>query len=142
MIFESEIEQLERYLEQRKDLAFAFLFGSEARGTARKHSDIDLAVYFIPPQRAPVEFEDEVYYPGEQEIWDALEALLHREVELLVLNRAPAPVAAGALRGRPLVIRDWGLFLPFMEVVTGQAEDFMNLVIEDFNERTSLEKRN
>ena len=141
VITDSEIETIKHYLERRTDVAFAFLFGSQARGTAHKLSDIDLAVYFTPPQRAPIQFEEEAIYPREQDLWDALEGILRREIELLVLNRAPATVAGSALRGRQLAINDWGLYLSFMEVVTEQAEDFMNFIIEDFDERYSTEKR-
>jgi hypothetical protein len=53
---------------------------------------------------------------------------------LLVLNRVPATVAASAIRGIPIVIKDWGLYLKFMEVVTEEAEDFMDFVIKDYME--------
>jgi len=43
MIAVHDIEALKRYFESRKDVAFAFLFGSQARGTATKLSDIDIA---------------------------------------------------------------------------------------------------
>ena len=36
MIAVHDIEALKRYFENRKDVAFAFLFGSQARGTATK----------------------------------------------------------------------------------------------------------
>ena len=48
MIAVHDIEALKRYFENRKDVTFAFLFGSHARGTATKLSDIDIAVYFYP----------------------------------------------------------------------------------------------
>ncbi|GFP35852.1 hypothetical protein HKBW3S43_01639, partial [Candidatus Hakubella thermalkaliphila] len=42
------LDVLKDYLEDRKDVAFAFLFGSAARGKLRKEGDIDIAVYFWP----------------------------------------------------------------------------------------------
>ncbi|MBI3600541.1 MAG: nucleotidyltransferase domain-containing protein [Nitrospinae bacterium] len=48
MITSSNIEALKHYFETRKDIAFAFLFGSQARGTATKLSDVDIAIYFYP----------------------------------------------------------------------------------------------
>jgi predicted nucleotidyltransferase len=135
------IEKLKEYFSQRKDIAFAFLYGSQAKGSANKLSDVDIAVYFYPLERHPTEFEKEVFYDGENEIWGDLQKLLRKEVELLVLNRVSANVAASAIRGVPLVIKDWGLYLDFMEVITDVAEDFTELIISDYKERTKFEKR-
>ncbi|HHT9124212.1 MAG TPA: type VII toxin-antitoxin system MntA family adenylyltransferase antitoxin [Candidatus Brocadiia bacterium] len=134
-------DALRRYFENRKDIAFAFLFGSQARGKATKLSDIDIAVYFYPQKRCPVEYEEEIFYAGEDEIWAELEQLLNKEVELLVLNRISASIAASAIRGIPLAINDWGLYLDFMEVVTREAEDFRELLFKDFLERMELARR-
>jgi uncharacterized protein len=135
------IEKLKEYFSQRKDVAFAFLFGSQAKGRANKLSDVDIAVYFYPLERHPIEFEKEVFYDGENEIWGDLQRLLKKEVELLVLNRVSASVAASAIRGVPLAIKDWGLYLDFMEVITDVAEDFAGLIISDYKEREKFEKR-
>lgn len=139
MVSENNITLLKDYLD-RQDIAFAFLFGSQARGTATAESDVDIAVYFYPEERHPVEYEGEVYYPAEHELWAELEQTLNREIELLVLNRAPATIAASAIRGLPLAINDWGLYLDFMETVTSEAEDFMDFVINDFMERAAVGK--
>lgn len=134
MFADFDIEALKVYFENRKDVAFAFLFGSQARRSATKLSDIDIALYFYPERSRPVEFEEEIYYKGEDEIWTEMERAFKREVELLVLNRVPATVAASAIRGIPIAIKDWGLYLKFMEVVTEEAEDFMDFVIKDYME--------
>ncbi|MDP3048342.1 MAG: nucleotidyltransferase domain-containing protein [Thermodesulfovibrionales bacterium] len=141
MISDSDIDALKHYFKNRKDVAFAFLFGSHARGTATKLSDIDIAVYFYPEKRHPIEYEEEVFYNGEDEIWTDLGRLLKKEVEVLVLNRVSASVAASAIRGIPLAINDWGLYLDFMEVITHEAEDFMEMALADFMERRKFEKR-
>lgn len=135
------IERLKEYFSKRQDVAFAFLFGSQARGVATKLSDVDIAVYFYPKRRYPLEYEKDVFYPSEDEIHTDLERLLKREVELLILNRVSSTITASAIRGIPLVISDWGLYLDFMLVVTRVAEDFMDLVINDYKEKTSIEKR-
>ena len=57
-----DIKALKNYFENRKGIAFAFLFGSYARGTATKLSDVDIAVYFYPEERHPIEYEEEVFY--------------------------------------------------------------------------------
>ena len=135
------VDALKQYFESRREVAFAFLFGSEAKGTATSLSDVDIAVYFYPAKRYPIEYEEEVFYDSENAIWGGLEKLLKREVELLVLNRVSATVAASAIRGIPLAINDWGLYLDFMEVVTGVAEDYREMVFRDFLERMKFERR-
>lgn len=135
MLADNKIKNLKEYFSNRKEVAFAFLYGSQAKGTATKLSDVDIAVYFYPSQRHPVEFEEEVYYDGENEIWGDMERLLKKEVELLVLNRVPSTVASSAIRGIPLAINDYGLYLDFMLVVTDVAEDFMDFVIRNYMER-------
>jgi predicted nucleotidyltransferase len=135
------IEKLKEYFCQRGDIAFAFLYGSQAKGHANRLSDVDIAVYFYPLERHPTEFEQEVFYDGENEIWGDLQKLLRKEVELLVLNRVSGNVAASAIRGVPLMIRDWGLYLDFMEVITDVAEDFTEFIISDYKEREKFEKR-
>lgn len=132
---------LKRYFQSRKDIAFAFLFGSQAKGNATKLSDVDIAVYFYPKRRHPVEYEEEIFYDDEDKIWAGLERLLNKEVELLILNRVSASIAASAIRGIPLAINDWGLYLDFMEIVTREAEDFRELLFKDFLERMKLAGR-
>ena len=134
-------EKLKEYFDCRKEVAFAFLYGSQAKGYATKLSDVDVAVYFYPEKRHPIEYEEEVFYPKENEIWGDLERMLKRNVELLVLNRVPATVAASAIRGIPLLINDWWLYLDFMEVVTDIAEDYSEFVIREYQERFRVEKR-
>lgn len=129
------LTELKNYFSNRTDVAFSFLYGSYARGTAHSESDIDIAVYFYPGERYPVEYEEDVYYDGEHEIWADLEELLGKEVELLVLNRVSASVSASAIRGTPLVINDWKLYLDFMEIVTREAEDYAQMLSNDFLER-------
>lgn len=141
MITDIDIKALKNYFENRKDIAFAFLFGSQARGLATPLSDVDIAVYFYPEKRHPVEYEEEIFYEDEDEIWADIERLLNREAELLVLNRVSSSVAASAIRGIPLAINDWGLYLDFMLLVTREAEDFGNMIIEDFLERMRHERR-
>ncbi|MBI3354809.1 MAG: nucleotidyltransferase domain-containing protein [Nitrospirae bacterium] len=138
---EAEIKLLKKYFENHAYIAFAFLFGSQAKGKATILSDVDIAVYFYPEKRHPIEFEENCFYKDEDKIWADMEQLLKREVELLVLNRVPSSVAASAIRGMPLAINDWGLYLDFIEVVTNEAEDFMDFVIKDYMEKAAIGKR-
>ncbi|MDI6740860.1 MAG: nucleotidyltransferase domain-containing protein [Candidatus Edwardsbacteria bacterium] len=134
------LDDLKRYFAGRPDASFAFLFGSWVKGRANGLSDVDVAVYFRPEQRRPLEYEAEIFYAGEAEVQNDMERLLKREVELLVLNRAPATVASSAIRGIPLAVNDWGLYLDFMETVTGEGQDYEELLIDDFRSRAGSEK--
>ncbi len=98
-----------------KNVRMAFLFGSADRGTAISESDVDVAVY--------LESED-----AEGTLWTDVERLLGRNVDLVVLNRAPASVAWSALRGTPLLIRDRGFFIDYLLRVSEEAES-----LADFN---------
>lgn len=135
----TQIEKLKEYFDKRTDVAFSFLFGSQAKGCATKRSDVDVAVYFYAEVRHPVEYEADVYYYGEDAIWAELESLLSHEVDLVVLNRAPATVAASAIRGKPILIRDRGLYLDFMAAVTDEADSFMEFIVKDYHD--ALEQR-
>jgi len=81
------IGRLEGYFRRRPaGLAAVYLFGSQARRTARKGSDVDL-VLGGPPDR----------------IADELGQDLRREVQVVVLNRAPADLVHRVLRDGVLI---------------------------------------
>ncbi|UCE07892.1 MAG: nucleotidyltransferase domain-containing protein [bacterium] len=104
MITDKEKDKLQRYFENRNDVAFAFLYGSQVHDYATRLSDVDIAVYFYLKKRRPIECKSENDYNGEDEIWIDFERFLKKEVELLVLNRAAATIAASAIRGKSLAI--------------------------------------
>jgi predicted nucleotidyltransferase len=141
MLTEYDIKTLKDYFAKHRDVAFAFLFGSQASGKASSLSDIDIAVYLYPENRHPVEYEEEIYYDVEDQIWVDIENLIKKDIEMVVLNRVPSTIAASAIKGIPLAINDWGLYLDFMEVVTSEAEDFMTSYINEWQKRGSIEKR-
>ena len=134
-------ELIEKYFAKRDDVAFAFLFGSQADGRATARSDVDVAVYFMPETRHPLEFEEDVRYAAEDEVLSELGCILGKDVELLVLNRAPADVAASALGGIPVCVRDWGLYLDFDAIASRVAIDVREELVRDFKEKHGLEDR-
>lgn len=62
-----------------------YLFGSHAAGTPRPDSDLDLAI-LLPPGAPAISGPERLDLVGE------LEALANRQVDLVVLNRAPLPL--------------------------------------------------
>lgn len=120
--FESLLGTLKNYFEERKDVAFAFLFGSAIKGKVRKEGDVDIGVYFWPEN--DIEWEEfEKTYPVEARIGLDLERLLKKEVDLVVLNRARAILADEIVRkGIPIIIKNEWLFVNFLCVVSDEAE--------------------
>lgn len=110
----------------------AFIFGSVAADLAGSESDIDIAVYFAPTDNKRIEWESQTQYPTEDKIWFDLERLTGKEVDLLVLNRAPVTIVDTILRGgRPLFIRDRKVYLELLLRTSREAEDYRDF-IEDF----------
>lgn len=128
---QDSIQKLKTYFEQHPDVAMAFLFGSRSKREPGKISDWDIAVYFTP-DHSQIELEEqEKEYSGELEIWDNLSKILETDnVDLIVLNRAAATIAASAIQGIPLVIKNRKLYIEFMLRATQQAQDYRHTVEE------------
>ena len=126
---------LRKYFDQREDVAFAFLFGSSAQGKIRREGDIDVAVYFWPEKG--IEWENvRRRYAGEHRIALDLEKLFKKEVDLIVLNRAKAILADEAIRkGKPIVVKDRGLFLDFLCLISDEAEQIREWIEASYRER-------
>ena len=111
------------------DTVSAYLFGSHARGTAHRDSDVDVGVLFDERRLAT---------PGERSAaTDRLNAALVQathcnRVDVVVLNDAPAELGATVIRtGQQLVCRDRELDLAFARRIQLRAAD-----LRPFLERT------
>lgn len=93
-------DRLREYFEARpagtEPIACAWLFGSVARGTARRDSDVDVAVLMA---RDP----DPTLTASGVVIASELEGLLHRPVDVVQVNRAPVDLVHRVLRDGILV---------------------------------------
>ncbi len=131
MIIDEKITLLKDYFAKRQDVVMAFVFGSTVKGTATTESDVDIAVYFTPKGKELEWEEAQTYYAGEDKIWGDVEKLVGRRVDLVVLNRVPAVLAATVLQeGIALAVKDHSLYLRFFLSVTSAAEDFMRFTNE------------
>lgn len=111
-------------LEPFPRLLFGFLFGSAAAGRLRSDSDLDVAVY--QESGGYLEIEAEHDLDREADIQVALERATGRNVDLVLLNRAPAAVCASALvSGRPVLMRDRAFYTRYFLAVTAVASDFL-----------------
>lgn len=118
---------LEKYFSSRLDVRLAFLFGSAARGRLSRSSDVDVAVYF-----------EGQYSSEENSLWRDLETLLDRDVDLLVLNKDNPTLAWSAMRGIPLLIRDYTFYLEYMLQISREAEDFQDFIIDLWRAKRAL----
>ena len=124
------IEQLKQYFSSRKEIAFAFLFGSAAKGTAGLDSDIDIAAYFCPLQDG-FDLEEDVSFREEDEVWSDLERITGKEVDFIVLNRASSTIASAVyLEGIPIIIRNHSLFWKHYLTSTDLAEEYRTFIKE------------
>jgi len=92
------IEKLKNYFRRRPDgLAAVYLYGSQARGTAGRGSDVDLGVLFAgrPTRRLG---------GAADRIAGDLEPELRAEVQVVTLNDAPADLVHRVLRDGVLVL--------------------------------------
>lgn len=110
---EEKLKKLKEYFEKNDDVVMAFLFGSQAKERAVSRSDWDIGVYLTKEDR-----------DLEQKIWLEIERIVLSEVDLIILNRAPATVADSCLRGIQLTVKDRKLWLNFLLKTTSEATDF------------------
>jgi hypothetical protein len=90
---------------------------------------VDVAVYFAVAQAQGIDIESERLFPTEDEIWTDVESILHRDVDLVVLNRAPATLAASVFYdGEPIIVRDPDRHREFFLRVTLEAEEFRGFI--------------
>ncbi|MFA6006474.1 MAG: HepT-like ribonuclease domain-containing protein [Candidatus Paceibacterota bacterium] len=124
------LQKLREYFEKRDDVVLAYLFGSQAKGTATPHrSDYDIAVYFATPS-GTFEYEAETgEYQTESAIWSDLESITHEDIDLVVLNRAPASVVFSAINGTEVLAeKDRDLFMKLLLKSSADAEDYAEMV--------------
>ena len=110
------LEHIRRSVEDEPVVVFARLLGSRAQGTPRPGSDWDVAVYLDETLDADERFA----------VRRRLGATLsgpQAEIDLIVLNDAPALLAHRALQGKELLTRDRLVYTRFFVRALGRSED-------------------
>ncbi|AAM25646.1 type VII toxin-antitoxin system MntA family adenylyltransferase antitoxin [Caldanaerobacter subterraneus] len=125
------LETLKEFFRNKDNIVMAFLFGSVAKWKATKESDIDIAVYLK-------EYDEGFVY----NLWNELEDLLKRDVDLVVLNIANATVAWEALRGKKIIINDHSFYINYMLEVSREAEDFREVIRDIYRYRQERREKN
>ena len=120
----SMVERLQKFFTEENNIRLAFLMGSFAKGTARKDSDVDVAVLFDQ-------------HPASREIFelkDSLTVLLKKEIDLIVLNNAGPVIRMQALKSGILLYK-----------TPDSYEDFFTRTINEYDDlkyfRKSIEEK-
>jgi len=110
------------YLRSRKDLSFAYLFGSMAKGRVLPLSDVDLAVYLT---------EDTGLGKRKLEILGKLiECLKTDEIDLVTLNNAPVTLRKRIMENGKVIVDN----NPFLR------HQYESLTIREYFDFSILEK--
>jgi len=113
-------DKLKAYFQSTRDISFAFLFGSYARGKTFKESDVDIAIYL----------KEGYSFERMKEIWSDIEDLLGKDVDMLILNNATPLMGYEAIRGKAIAINDYKVYLDYMLRISQEAEDFGNFLLD------------
>jgi len=92
------MEAVKKYLYDREEIIFAYLYGSLARGNENKLSDIDIALY-IDTDNIPASGS----FGYRSEIISELQSLIKREVDLIILNDVSLYLAFNVLKDGKLL---------------------------------------
>ncbi|HHV77719.1 MAG TPA: nucleotidyltransferase domain-containing protein [Syntrophothermus lipocalidus] len=99
---EDIINSIRDYLASQPDIIAAYLFGSLAKGTFRRGSDIDIAVLFAPGTRDKL-----AHFTRKLDLEIALTDMVHRSVQVVDLEEASPPLQHQVRKyGRLLVDKD------------------------------------
>ena len=113
-----QFKELQEYFNKQENVILAFIFGSTAKGMAGEESDMDIAIYL----------KDE---KDEDRIWLDLSKIIRREVDLVLLNKAPASLVSNIFKtGIPLIIKEKKLFIDLYLSSSLEAEDFLEFAKE------------
>lgn len=113
-------EKLTKYFNEHEEISFAILFGSIAKGISNKMSDVDIAVMLDPNFNKPFQFG----YQAEL-ITDLISVLGRNDVDVIILNEAPAALKHEVLRyGKFIFVRDKQARIKFQLDTINQYEDY------------------
>ncbi len=116
-------ENLKDFFSKREEIQFAIIFGSLAKGTANKLSDVDIAVMVDP------HFVDTSPYGYHATLTaDLMQKLKRNDVDVIMLDEAPILLRYQVLRyGNFIYIRDKQARIQFQVDTLNQYDDFKEL---------------
>lgn len=113
---EEGVGRLKEFLADDPVVCFAFLFGSYVKGTQKKTSDLDLAVYFHDPSPEG----DRLLH-----LVSTLSNISAREIDLVVLNHASAFLRHQVMKyGASLIVKDRDVYRKFREKTISDYQEY------------------
>lgn len=79
----SYIDLIKNTIKNDESVLMVYLFGSQLKGKTNRYSDIDIAILFDNLVK------DEDYTDKQIDITINLNVILHKEIDVIILNRAP-----------------------------------------------------
>lgn len=122
-------ERLVAALRADERIIFAYLFGSQADGTAGPRSDVDVAAWFREPVPREAALDLNGLIAG---------AVQSDKVDAVVLNSAPLTLAFEILKGHVLVSRDEGVRVDATAAIMSRYHDriyYIRRHLDDFADR-------
>lgn len=133
ILHNSDIEKkLAGFLSDYPEIAFAYLFGSQATGKATMKSDVDIAFFFNENQQPDM---DQLL-----QIEDRITSLLKQEIDILVLNNATPVIRMQVLKkGKRIFENAHQSFIRFFIKTVNEYDDLKR--VRQVNERNILKGR-
>ncbi len=117
-------------LAEDPSVCLAYLFGSYAKQRQISESDVDIGVFLYEP-----------FAEGdENRIWSMIEDIVEKPVDLVVINDAPPLIAAAAMEGQALVVKNTFVEIQTWLKVSSEAMDFAEFVNAFWKERERAHK--
>lgn len=112
------VERLSAFFACEPSVVLAYLFGSHAKGRQMPESDLDIAVLLADTTQ-------------ENRLWRDVSSLCGCDVDLVVLNDAPATLVSAVFKtGVVLSDKDRGLSLDRYLAASAEAEDFAEFAVD------------
>ncbi len=93
------IKTLQDVLVAKDEIVFAYLFGSVAKETNNRLSDVDVAVY-IDKKNMPASGS----FGYKSELLAEIENMIHQKIDLVILNEAPLFLAYNVIKQGKLIL--------------------------------------
>jgi hypothetical protein len=115
------VEKIKKYLYQRNEVIFAYLYGSYAKGNENKLSDIDIAIY-IDKSKKP----ESGTFGYRSELITELQSFVDKDIDLIILNEVTNILAYNVLKdGKLLFTKSYEKRINFHEKVMKTYLDFL-----------------
>ena len=118
-----DIESIKNYLYERDEIIFAYLYGSFAKETNNKLSDIDIAIYIDENEKPPSS-----YFGYRSDLISEIQKYNKKEIDLVILNDVSISIAYNVFKeGKLLFTKSKKIKTNFHEKIINKYLDFLPL---------------